>query len=437
MGLRNQRKTAKVVNDSKPEYSGSSFSANDSNKVRRSLPGQAPLQDREDSLGMAKSGIPEQGPAQESANPAVASIAAAVTERAKIQGSGAQISKSIGLIKGQLSPHQNQSSKFGDNGVFFGNGEKVFEIQNSSSKCGESIYGNPTDLNGGEAQVTIAELFQKGNKHNNPIRFLSESLSLPRSAQISRDVNGELGERILPCEEQNHPSPDLITETFPRLGDSSLLAISTRIADQSDGNQRPSIFAQTADSLLTEGMENKESLKGEVQAGFFPMEVDPQMAHLEGTIILDGIINPARKIYSPDQFEEQTPNSSNPPISAPGSEDGDLGVNTATKDERSKKTGCNQGKNPPDYRFSGKTEGDNTGHKEINGPTLKSPSPSLRRRKVWARQSRKIPKIKVQSPIEVQFPVVFKRHRYEDEGPEFTGVERKAKVQKSHSTNGE
>ncbi|KAL7001397.1 hypothetical protein U1Q18_002547, partial [Sarracenia purpurea var. burkii] len=109
------------------------------------------------------------------------------------------------------------------------------------------------------------------------------------------------------------------------------------------------------------------------------------------------------------KFRGTNPLFFNPPIAAPGT------------------------KNILDYCFSSKTEGDITGHyrKETSGPILKSSSPSIRNRKFWARQIRKNPQIKVQSPVKS------KRHRIEDENPELTDVERKAKVQKSHSANGE
>ncbi|KAL6968045.1 hypothetical protein U1Q18_033849 [Sarracenia purpurea var. burkii] len=236
---------------------------------------------------------------------------------------------------------------------------------------------------------------------------------MQRQSQISRDVNGELGERNLPSGEQNRPRSEGTTETLPRRAEISVLASTTGFAEQNEGKQRPPppppSFAQPVDSLLTEGMENKEMLEGEIQAGVFPMEVDPYMAYLEGKTNPDGIIIPFRKIYTLDQSAEQIPYSSTPPIAAPGTE------------------------NILDYCFLGKTEGDITGHyrKETSGPILKSSSPSIRNRKFWARQIRKNPQIKVQSPVKS------KRHRIEDENPELTDVERKAKVQKSHSANGE
>ncbi|KAL6991504.1 hypothetical protein U1Q18_009617 [Sarracenia purpurea var. burkii] len=251
-------------------------------------------------------------------------------------------------------------------------------------------------------------------------------------------MNGDFGERYLPCGEQNHPRSDLKTETFPSLGDYPSMAKSTETAKQRESQPRPSIFAQPTDSLLTEDLEKKESAKGGIQAGVFPMEVDPQMAYLEGSINPDRITNRAWKTHSLDHPVE-IPYSSNTLISATGSEEGDLGVIYATKDGRTKKQECNQGKNISDCCFLGKREGEFTGHyqKEISDPIIKSASPSLRRRKIWARQSRKIPKINVQVPVKVQSPIISKRHRHEDESQELTGVERKAKVQKPHSANGE
>ncbi|KAL7003415.1 hypothetical protein U1Q18_004571 [Sarracenia purpurea var. burkii] len=163
-------------------------------------------------------------------------------------------------------------------------------------------------------------------------------------------MNGDFGERYLPCGEQNHPRSDLKTETFPSLGDYPSMAKSTETAKQRESQPRPSIFAQPTDSLLTEDLEKKESAKGGIQAGVFPMEVDPQMAYLEGSINPDRITKRALKTHSLDHPVE-IPYSSNTPISATGSEEGDLGVIYATKDGRTKKQECNQGKNISDCCF--------------------------------------------------------------------------------------
>ncbi|KAL6993776.1 hypothetical protein U1Q18_011892, partial [Sarracenia purpurea var. burkii] len=246
-------------------------------------------------------------------------------------------------------------------------------------------------------------------KSYNQIGNQSGSLSMQRQTQISRDVNGELGERNLPSGEQYRPRSEGTTESLPKRAGIPELANTTGFAEQNEDNQRSPSFAQPVDSLLTEGMENKGMLEGEIQAGAFPMEADPYMAYLEGKTNPDGIIIPFRKIYTLDQSSEQIPHYSTPLIAAPGT------------------------KNILDYCFSGKTEGDITGHyrKETSSPILKSSSPSIRNRKFWARQIRKNPQIKAQSPVKS------KRHRIENENPELTDVERKAKLQKSHSAIGE